>query len=276
MKKNNEKKVIINLSIVYAYSHKIDTYNLETNLINNININLNDLINQVASKIDFQGKIISLYDTDLKLFIYCGKFPLEKEFIFEYNKDEIIQIKLRDIISKLLYINTELLEDENEINDSKTNNIFISSKSKRAKERKIGEIIKKVYMWRKLYIGYKDENETDDNNTNNIFISSKSKRAKERKIGEIIKKVYMWRKLYIGYINENGKLIKLSLEDSADKIGISKKSLDDYLIQLRIGKMFGFNFNEHKNDKVGILRAFVKKKKPLMENTKYDSFDNIF
>ena len=231
MKKNNEKKVIINLSIVYAYSHKIDTYNLETNLIDNININLNDLINQVTSKIDFQGKIISLYDNDLKLFIYCGKFPLEKEFIFEYNKDEIIQIKLRDIISKLLYINTELLEDENEINDSKTNNIFISSKSKRAKERKIGEIIKKVYMWRKLYIGYKDE---------------------------------------------NGKLIKLSLEDSAEIIGISKKSLDDYLIQLRIGKMFGFNFNEHKNDKVGILRAFVKKKKPLMENTKYDSFDNIF
>ena len=40
--------------------------------------------------------------------------------------------------------------------------------------------------------------------------------------------------------------------------------------------MFGFNFNEHKNDKVGILRAFVKKKKPLMENSKYDSFDNQF
>ena len=228
---SNEYKVIVNLTIVYSYSHNIGNFNIETNLINGKNISLNDLINELINKIDFQRKIISYYDKDLKLFIYCGKFPLEKEFLFEYKKDEIVQIKLRQITNKIFSIKSELLEDENE---------------------------------------------TDDNNTNNIFISSKSKRAKERKIGEIIKKVYMWRKLYIGYINENGKLIKLSLEDSADKIGISKKSLDDYLIQLRIGKMFGFNFNEHKNDKVGILRAFVKKKKPLMENTKYDSFDNLF
>ena len=228
---SNEYKVIVNLTIVYSYSHNIGNFNIETNLINGKNISLNDLINELINKIDFQRKIISYYDKDLKLFIYCGKFPLEKEFLFEYKKDETVQIKLRQITNKIFSIKSELLEDENE---------------------------------------------TDDNNTNNIFISSKSKRAKERKIGEIIKKVYMWRKLYIGYINENGKLIKLSLEDSADKIGISKKSLDDYLIQLRIGKMFGFNFNEHKNDKVGILRAFVKKKKPLMENSKYDSFDNQF
>ena len=86
----------------------------------------------------------------------------------------------------------------------------------------------------------------------------------------------MWRKLYFGYINENGIEIKLSLEEAAEKIGISKKSLDDYLIQLRIGKMFGFNFNEHKNDKVGILRAFVKKNKSYIENkfVSTDFFDS--
>ena len=67
MKKNNEEKIIINLSIVYAYSHKIDNFILETNLMDNININLNDLINQVASKIDFQGKIISLYENIIKM-----------------------------------------------------------------------------------------------------------------------------------------------------------------------------------------------------------------
>ena len=85
----------------------------------------------------------------------------------------------------------------------------------------------------------------------------------------------MWRKLYFGYVNESGQEIKLSLEEAAEKIGISKKSLDDYLIQLRIGKMFGFNFTEHKNDKVGILRAFVKKNKPLVEN-KYTTSGDLF
>lgn len=53
--------------------------------------------------------------------------------------------------------------------------------------------------------------------------------------------------------------LKYSLEDAAKKVGISKKSLDDYLLQLRYGKKYGFDFNEHKEAKIGILRAFVKK-----------------
>ena len=82
----------------------------------------------------------------------------------------------------------------------------------------------------------------------------------------------MWKTLYNGFDEEdengNKKRIKFTLEQAADKVGISKKSLDDYLIQLRIGKMFGFNFTEHKNDKVGILRAFVKKHKAEYEERK--------
>ena len=100
--------------------------------------------------------------------------------------------------------------------------------------------------------------------------NNKTKRAKERKIGYIIKKVYMWRKMYSGFIDEKGRKIKLTLEEAADKIGISKKSLDDYLIQLRIGKMLGFNFNEHQNDKVGILRSFVRKHKKELNEKNYE------
>lgn len=44
-------------------------------------------------------------------------------------------------------------------------------------------------------------------------------------------------------------------------MGISKKSLDDYLLQVRFGRKYGFNFNEHKNDKVGVLRDYVRKNK---------------
>lgn len=36
----------------------------------------------------------------------------------------------------------------------------------------------------------------------------------------------------------------------------------------RFGKKFGFNFNEHHRDKVGVLRAFVKKKKKEAEAIK--------
>ena len=52
----------------------------------------------------------------------------------------------------------------------------------------------------------------------------------------------------------------MSLEEAADRVGVSKKSLDDYLSQLRQGRALGFDFNEHKDQKVGFLRQYVKDK----------------
>lgn len=57
----------------------------------------------------------------------------------------------------------------------------------------------------------------------------------------------------------------MTLEDAARKVGIAKKSLDDYLLQLRSAKRFGFNFKEHGDDRVGILRAYVRKFKNIQK-----------
>ncbi|CAG9316317.1 unnamed protein product [Blepharisma stoltei] len=94
---------------------------------------------------------------------------------------------------------------------------------------------------------------------NNSEKGQGSRRTKERKIGFIIDKVAKWRNLYNGAPNSNGEIVRHTLEEAALQVGISKKSLDDYLLQLRFGRKFGFNFEEHKNDKVGLLRAYVKK-----------------
>ena len=85
-------------------------------------------------------------------------------------------------------------------------------------------------------------------------------RIKERTIQEVIKNVFEWRQLYTGFV-KNGIFTKMSLEDAAIKVQISKKSLDDYLMQLRSAKKFGFDFEKHNNDKVGVIRSFVRKKK---------------
>ena len=45
----------------------------------------------------------------------------------------------------------------------------------------------------------------------------------------------------------------MSLEAAAEKVGVSKKSLDDYLAQLRAGRQFGYDFNANKEKKIGIL-----------------------
>jgi hypothetical protein len=90
------------------------------------------------------------------------------------------------------------------------------------------------------------------------------RRSKERRIDFVIEKVKLWRRLFNGYIDaKSGKLIRYSLEESARKVGLSKKSLDDYLLQIRFAKRFGFDFEMHKHDNIGVLRQFVKREKEL-------------
>lgn len=60
----------------------------------------------------------------------------------------------------------------------------------------------------------------------------------------------------------------MSLEDAAEKVGVSKKSLDDYLSQLRQGRTVGFDFNMHKHEKVGYLRQFVKENSKIIKGVR--------
>ena len=108
-----------------------------------------------------------------------------------------------------------------------------------------------------------DKKETNKN--------QKDKRTKERKIEFIVEKVNAWRRLYNGFYNENGEYTRYSLDQAAKMVGISKKSLDDYLLQLRLGRKYGFNFNQNKTKKVGILRAFVKRHRAMNQNSMNNS-----
>ena len=62
----------------------------------------------------------------------------------------------------------------------------------------------------------------------------------------------------------------MSLEKAADQVGIQKKTLDDYLLQIRYGKRYGFNFNQYNAEGISKLRQFVKTRKetknPKIEN----------
>ena len=229
----------IKCSISVSYSYSPVTFNTILNIkpIDDSHILLNDILEGLSKLIPLNNFSVSYceYDNNTNIYIYIGKYPLEKNYLIGYdiqsalNNDIMtnIRIKLRQIVFKEFPLKQELIEEDIEnIEDKKINN-FINHKSKRAKERKIGYIIKKVFMWKTLYNGIYS---TDEN-------------------GNKIK-------------------IKYTLEQAAAKAGISKKSLDDYLIQLRIGKFFNFNFTEHKNDKVGILRSFVKKHKQQYEKEK--------
>jgi hypothetical protein len=85
------------------------------------------------------------------------------------------------------------------------------------------------------------------------------KRVKERTIAYVLGKVGEWRKYYEdGLTDEHGELTKLTLDESANRVRLSRKTLDDYYAQIRRGKELGFDFEGEKDAKMGQLRKFVK------------------
>lgn len=111
--------------------------------------------------------------------------------------------------------------------------------------------------------------ETSDWQYSSSFSAGKrrsiQKRTKERKIVEVLQSVALWRQFYEGFYDRAGNYVKVSLEESALMLDISKKTLDDYLLQVRLATKYKFSFVEHLNEKMGVLRAFVKKQRGLEE-----------
>ena len=94
--------------------------------------------------------------------------------------------------------------------------------------------------------------------TTEMEIDGKKRRTRIRRIGDVIDKVTQWRKYHQGYVTESGSEIKMTLSEAAKYIGIPKKSLDDYYSLLRSGWECGFDFNEHKDHNIGVLRAYIR------------------
>ena len=100
-----------------------------------------------------------------------------------------------------------------------------------------------------------------NNNNNNINNSNNlsDKRVKERYIEKVREKVSEWRAMHeTGFRDKDGNIQKLNLDHAANYIGISRKTLDDYYLQLRRAEQLGFDFDRNKSEKMGALRKFVK------------------
>lgn len=199
----------------FAYSYLSTKYLIPARTFNdNSRMLLNDLIEGLAQTFNLDNHSISYCHREKGIYFFCGTYPLETQILCELPPSHTLWIKLRQNINKLNQLRLELFEEETENQEE-------------AKQ-------------------------------SHYYVNKNSKRAKERKIGDIIKKVYLWKKLYEGITDKKGNSIRLTLQDAAEKVDISKKSLDEYYNQLKFGKIFGFDFNKHKNDKVGVLRGFVK------------------
>ncbi|CAD8161056.1 unnamed protein product [Paramecium pentaurelia] len=98
--------------------------------------------------------------------------------------------------------------------------------------------------------------------------SKKNQKTKQRTLSQVVERVALWRRLYTGFYDQNKTFVQMSLDKAAEKVGISKKTLDDYLLQIRYGKRYGFDFKKNSDEGISKLRQFVKSKK---ENKKNDT-----
>ena len=257
-----------------------DNFNNNLNLMNNniSNINKQNLLIQSNTKINQNKNIEDNFDfnskdNNINTNISNVNTFLEEEIVpnLEIQMTSDGKIFIKNIINKLkylgyptvgalfsLYINTA--EDYVYLgSDPIDPNLYIDKNLVDFENLKI-----KIVSYLEDKLVKKTEKQLFDKKESNK--NQKDKRTKERKIEFIVEKVNAWRRLYNGFYNENGEYTRYSLDQAAKMVGISKKSLDDYLLQLRLGRKYGFNFNQNKTKKVGILRAFVKRHRAMNQN----------
>lgn len=197
------------------------------------------------SKPDGSDMRLRLYD--VVMFLKKQGYPLENTYISYYSSvfSAFVNCNL-DPVSKTIWLMDDDLE---KIDSSQSLRLkFQKGLCRQFTENEDGDI----------------QDSCSENNDNiqpqPIHEHQNISKMKERTIGYVIEKVAQWRRLYNGYYDQNFNHHRMSLERAADKVGVSKKSLDDYLAQLRAGRQFGYDFNANKEKKVGDLRRFVKDK----------------
>ena len=239
----------IKLKVILTYSYQKDYfefnfpikifYNKERDKFQFLFNDIIDLIYSYANdkSIFLNENYLISYSTnnfDDNTFYFISKFPLDENIKYNIDVplDGIIYIKLRKKISKIKSLRYEIFEDENE---------------------------EEIYEAEE-----KDKNEESFEGNKNK--KKDCKRSKEKRIGFIVKKVFEWKGL------RKLSKRKMSLQEAAQNVNMSKKTLDEYYNQIKEGKKFGFDFNRYKRDKVNVLRGFVKKKKE--GEKKEDNDDN--
>ncbi|CAD8059340.1 unnamed protein product [Paramecium sonneborni] len=86
------------------------------------------------------------------------------------------------------------------------------------------------------------------------------KRVKERLVCEAIEKVERWRQMFTeGLQIENGEIIKVTLNQAAELVGIPKKTLEDYTQLFKKVKLLTADIKQFSNEKMGFLRSYLRK-----------------
>ncbi|CAD8068562.1 unnamed protein product [Paramecium sonneborni] len=95
------------------------------------------------------------------------------------------------------------------------------------------------------------------------------KRIKERFVYEAKFLVDQWRQIFDQRQFQDGKMIKFTLDQAAEIVGVSRKTLEDYYYCLKKAEKI-IDINQFMNCKMGVIRRIIK------EHKKQTDEQNIF
>ena len=188
-----------------------------------------------ARKYPVTGKRVDYWSSLFDCFVFCGVDPLPDSVVLPPTEAEP-RLKLKFSESEWSdgnYIPTDYIKEAQSYQRYHRKDSSQPSTGKKKKERIIGQVIERVTKWRGIQQEYKSRRQEEPNS------------HEERQ----------------------------TLEDAAKAVGIAKKSLDDYLLMIRFGRRYGFDFQAHQDEKVGVLRRYVKdhnKLKRLLHQSEAD------
>lgn len=181
--------------------------NVEVRMTKDNQVLVSDLIETLKNMgFSLQGAMIFYYDFMADLFVYCGNDPLQTNiFVTPQGKTKQVNFSGNPCFHDF-YIWQIILK-------------FRKPQNIRIKQEEIEET-------------NRSQMEYEEEKKENVSVNQGKKRIKERVIGDVIQKVVRWRQMHDG-IEENGKKVQIPLDVAAQRVGISKKTLDDYLFQIK-------------------------------------------
>lgn len=202
----------------------------ETDIIRNLKVNVSSVGDIKLQNVLIQLKWLGYGLNKAKIQFYSN---LYKEFVCCHNELQAYIVKDEELENGFLLLKCE-----------------IEAVNSDSKEKSLSDTIASLFEHSKFESSFVENRNKD--------LEENSVRTRDSTISSILLLVKEWRDLYVGYTAPDGKRIKCTLEEAAAIVNMSKKTLDDYLQQIKKAAAHNFDFNKHRDKQIGYLRNFVK------------------
>jgi len=234
------------------------------------NLKLNTLLDGLKEEgFNVFDSMIFYFSNEAKMFTYCGKFPFSSNITIPASDiavdqfEKVIELKVRKCESKPEQ--RPVLSQQTSSFNKVAEELFSHCSDTETESQKCIRSLDNLNVATSPSVSSKKQ----------ISIAPRRRHA-ERKVGEVMAILDQWRKYYDGvYDPKTNTYIKTSLAEAAKRMGIPRKSLDDYMLVVKQAKAIGFDFGKNGSEKFGVVRSFVKKFKGNMPKNVNNEEDTL-